>query len=322
MSTIGAAVAHNVLSTGPQETLSVRKFLPLALLIGIAGCSSLPPMRDTLEHFDEGAHTVATAQLTFLSAVQFADCDEQFLSKAYDYAHGQDGIDLRASCQPSVLPAEQVETRQALLNAIILYVDQLQAMAAAGDDQSLDTNEQDLAAKANALAQAHGFSNLSAPADVEAAVIGLTGMVLDRRKSRTLVSAAREQQPALSKVVAALQNENVELAAAIDSNLVVVRAELAAVLAEVRNHDHEKVFFDAVQARGILQAADPFHASAPLTPDDPQAEDAKRTSQVVAQLNDALEAIVQANHALATSGPGGVKAAVPDLIVRARAAQR
>jgi len=68
------------------------------------------------------------------------------------------------------------------MDAITLYADQIQALASADDAKNLTTNEQSFASNLNDFAKKQGFTNLGIASDVEAAVMGITGMILDSKK--------------------------------------------------------------------------------------------------------------------------------------------
>jgi hypothetical protein len=280
----------------------------VAAASSLTACSGLTQVQDSISKFDQSTHSVATAQTTFFEAVQAADCDSQFYDAAYSYAQNKaPGIDLRSNCSPRGLTDAQLKIRQTLLASITLYADQLQALAAAGDSKQLSTNEQSLASNINSFAQNQGFAKSGIAADVEAAIIGLTGMVLDYTKFATIQAAAAAQQDNLSKVVTQLKAENIGDAAGIDSNLSNIRDEMATELARIRKTNGPVAFFYVANARSILTSANPLGS--------------QTSTSTVQQLNASLDAIVSANQAIASAGTGGIVAAVNDLVARAQQAQ-
>lgn len=310
-------------SASMRQSRARSDLLPTVVLMGIslAACSSLPPVRDTMGTFDQAAHTVSTEQMTFLGNVRAIDCQLQFLDTALTYAKGSGGIDLRGNCAPRVPTTAEVQIRENLMNSIVLYVDQLQAITLDGDHSALDQNAQTAAGTINAFAAHHGLSKLSVAADVESAVIELTNVVLDRQKIKTVRTAASKEQEALEKVVATLVAENTSLAAEVQSNIGTMRADLASVLARIRQQQHEAVFFDVIEARRMLFAAGAFGSSTPTLSDlGTSAVPLSNIDDTVSQLNAALQSLSAANKALATSGPGGLAAAVNELAARAKAA--
>jgi hypothetical protein len=297
----------------------------LASFFLISGCSSLTQVQDSLSKFDQGAHSVSTSQMSFLNGAHAVECATQFYGAAYAYSlDNAVPIDLRGQCKSDglMLSSAQIQVRQNLMDSITLYADQLQALSSAGDDKNLDSNLQTTAGNLNTLAGKYGLSKQDASIahDVEAAVVGLTNMVLDQKKANDVRAAASAQQANLSKVVTALKAENVSLASGIDGDIGDIRAHLAALLAVTRNKQGSAVFFDVVRARNYLQAVSPFGTQAM---DD--SVGAKNPTidplTAVQQLNAALDSLVSANNAIATSGTGGITAAVSDLVARAQAAQ-
>lgn len=302
----------------------LRRLTPLILYGAcLAGCTTLPPLQDTISKFDEGAHSVAAAQMDFIRAVRTVDCESQFFTRAYNYAKGTGGIDLRNSCTPTVIKDQELQIRQTFLNAVTLYADQLQALAAAGDDKTLDDNSQSLATATNSFAKKQGFSKLGVASDVEAAIIGLTNMVMDHKKSDIIKVAAANQQDNLAKVVSYLKDENASFAGSIESNLGLMRADLATISADVRKKDGDAVFFYLLQTPGILRGADPFaQSTSPAGTSDLASLAATSNPDSNAEvLNKSLDSLVQANQALAKSAAPGIVAAVNDLVTRAKAAQ-
>jgi hypothetical protein len=301
-----------------------RPFVCLAVAC-LSGCSGLTQVQDSLSKFDQGAHSVASSQMAFFNSVHTVECEKQFYDSAYHYSADRSlPIDLRGKCESSVLflNSVQIETRQKLLTAITLYADQLQALASAGDDKDLDSNLQTAAGNLNKLASEAGLSSKDATIghDVEAAVVGLTNMALDKEKASDIRAAAASQQDNLLRVASTLKAENLSVASVVNDDIGSIRANLAATLSATRNTQGSGVFFDVVRARQYLRTLAPFGSSGmddSAGVADPNIDPASAT----AQLNAALDGLVQANHAIATAGNGGVGAAVSDLIARAQAAQ-
>ncbi len=264
-----------------------------------------------MSKFDQGAHSVSAAQIGYFNDMRTAECEAQFYGAVYAYARSETAaIDLRGNCTPLRLTDPQMTIRQNLMNSITLYADALQALSATGDDKQLDTNAQNLAAKINGLAKSGGFAVSGVGADVEAAIVGLTGMVIDNKKFTEVRDAAISQQENLSSVIDALKKENSEDAVGIDSSLSNIRDELTTILATERGQRGTAVFFDVIQSRDILLAVNPLDNKT-----------GANLETAVQQLNDALDSLVAANQAIATSGNGGIIAAVNDLVVRAQQAQ-
>jgi hypothetical protein len=328
--------------------LTLQISLPLVVVLGLGGCSGLTQMQDTIGKFDQGAHSVASAQIGFDRAARAVECKDQFFTKAAAFAApgATGGIDLHADCSPTVMTDASLQIRQSLMDSITLYADQIQALASADDTKNLASNEQTFASNLNGFAKKQGFTDLGIASDVEAAVMGITGMILDAKKETDIRAAAKAQQSNLKKIVKLLQDENTSLAKGIKSNLGRISALLTKAVAELRAAEqHEyvsaggtekdsakarqpvpatpEVFFALLSAPGILQEANPFTPLGQPGPDDKPLppNTAGNPADAADQLNKSLDALVTANDALATAGTGGLVAVVNDLVARAKAAQ-
>jgi len=303
---------------------SLSRYGVLFAVIALTSGCALTQLQDSLSKFDQGAHSVATSQMAFFNGVHRIECEKQFYDAAYNYSKNKNTpIDLRGKCKADqlFLSSAQIKIRQNLLDAITLYADQLQALASAGDDKNLDTNLQTTATNLNKLASQGGLSknDISIAADVEAAVVALTNMVLDQVKKNDIKTAAKNQQDNIVKVVEALKAENKSLASGVDDYIGSIRTNLVATLSAIRDKQGPVVFFDVVGARSYLQTLSPFGSNA-LDDSDPSIDPLDPLS-AVKQLNAALDGLVAANKVIANSDTGGIVAAVNDLVVRAQAAQ-
>ena len=287
-------------------------------LLALSGCShGLSQLRDSVSRFDEGAHAVAGAETNFLLAVRTADCESQFYHQAYDFALGTtDALDLGGPCVPAILDDRQLEIRRALMDAITLYADKLQTLVTRDDDQQLDANGRALAGQVNAFARGHGVTKLSVASEVEAAVIELTDLALDAVRFESAKRAAASMARPLGEVVHELERENSSFAPAIAAKVEGLEPQLHLAAVAARQHRGAASFLDVIEARRILLAADPFGATRP-----PGAAPGSGSDDVAGRLDAALEAVVQANAALAQAGTGGLLAAVNDLIAKAQSAQ-
>jgi hypothetical protein len=302
-----------------------RLAIPLALAALLSACSGLTQLQDSLSKFDQGAHVVASSQATFFNGVHSVECEAQFYAGAYAYSKDDSvPIDLRGKCAADklFLNSAQIAIRQKMLDALTLYADALQALGATGDDKSLDTNLQAAAGNINTLATNSGLSKAdgSIATDVEAAIVGLTNMILDQKKKTDIQAAAKSQQANLAKIVDTLKAENLSLASGVDDLIGAIRANLAATLATTRQREGSAVFFDVVRARGYLESVSPF-GSKGLDDSTGTSDPVVDPSVAVSQLNAALDGLVSANNAIANAGVGGINAAVADLVSRAQAAR-
>jgi hypothetical protein len=115
----------------------------------IAGCAGLGAIQDSVTKFDQGVHSASTAQMSFFRAVQVADCTNQFYTHTYDWAMGKGNFDLTGVCQPEVLTDDQIRIRQALMDALTLYADNMVTLASSDDNKTLDSNSQKLSGTLN-----------------------------------------------------------------------------------------------------------------------------------------------------------------------------
>jgi hypothetical protein len=167
----------------------------------------------------------------------------------------------------------------------------------------------------------------SITSNVEAAVIALANMVLDQTRAHDIRKAAAAHQADLNIVVKTLKDENVSIASGIDDYIREMRANLITSLAYARQTQGSAVFFETLRVREYLHALAPFSRSGDddstesKDPSGPNPHDPDlNAANAVTQLNEALESLLMANHAIATSGNGGIAAAVQDLVSRAQAA--
>jgi hypothetical protein len=302
-------------------------FLLIGLvLIALSACPGFSRIQDAVLQFSQATHAASTAETAFLNAVQVAECEDQFYTSAYNYSTSKDpkaNFDLTGYCKPIVITPEQIETRNALMTAIILYADKMQALATSDDDKQLDANSQTLAQNLNNLASSGGIK-LKDPAivqGVEAAFGAIAKMVLDQVKYSNLRTAAQNMQSHLMAVVKALKSENFGLGQTITGSLgdieIMLRDEIAL------SHQQGKVaaadtFFNIMNSRNILMSADALTKKSFASPENAPKPVPVDTSKPV---NDALDAIVRCNDAIAKTGTGGIYAAVNDLYKRAMGAK-
>jgi hypothetical protein len=291
------------------------------ITVGLVGCSGLTQLQDSVTKFDQGVHSASTAQMNFFLAVQTADCNHQFYTNAYNWALDiSTTFDLSGACKPTILEDKQIQTRQSLMDAITLYADKMAALATSDDNKALNSNAQELAGNLSSLAKTGGFSSLPVAAGVEAAIIATSDMVLDKKRFADITTAATDMAKPLETVVTTLKAENTTFGVGIASKIGGIEENLRVVLTATHATRGRLSFFDVVEARRIMQSVNPF---SPVQLDASKgAVDPKSDPQNVAQqLNAALDAVVNANKAIASASMGGIIAAINDLIARAQAAQ-
>lgn len=297
-----------------------RKLVIVALCGAVSACSGLTQMQDTVGRFDQGAHAVAYSEMAFLRQVQAVDCAHVFYSSALSWsAKATDALDLSGRCEPTIITNDQLAARQRLVDTITLYADKIQALATNDSNKTLDRNAQGLAGKINAIVRDKGLSKAMPVAqDVEAAMVAIAEMALDQRRFKDVRGAARDMQPALAKVVEALQSENSLFAQGMAGKIEQLEIQLHIALSKSREFDGARSFLDVIAARDIFRQANALG----LSPGMGVAKDGKVDPlNAAVQLNGALDAILNANDALANAGTGGVIAAVNDLVARAKHAQ-
>lgn len=288
-----------------------------------SACAGLSQIQHPVSQFDQATHSAATAESAFLDSILMVDCEAQFYENAYNYAHNQGTLKLIGYCTPRVIKPEQIELRKSLMNAIVLYADKMQALASTDDDKQLDTNSQTLAKNLNTLATTGGIK-LKDPAlvqGVETAFIAIANMALDQKKYKTIREAAQNMQLPLTNVVEALKSENSSLAKDMGDKIKtgkfgLVENQLHIVINESRNktNDPGETFFNIVNGRNIL-------LSLSQVPKQSFGLSGTKSGDPAKPLNDALDAIVNCNKAIAETKSGGIGAAASDLYQRATAAQ-
>ena len=285
----------------------------------LAGCSGLSQIQEPVTQLDQGVHSVSTNEMTFLKAVETADCNNQFYNTVHDWAVGKKGsnFDITGDCTPSILTDKQIQIRQQLMDALTLYADKMRALTSGDDDKTLDANSQQLASSLNSFAKKQGFSSLAVASDVEAAIINLSEMVLDQKRFADIHAAASSMQPSLKTIIDVLKTDNTNFALGLASNLDQTEVNLRDVLINTHRQRGAMSFFDVVEARQTMQTLNPLGAS-PLAAPLSSAHD---PSKVAEQLNASLDAIVVANQAIANGKAEKAMAAVNDLVARAKSAQ-
>lgn len=290
----------------------------LLILVVISGCARFSQIQNAVSQFDQATHKAADAENAFLDMVITVDCEAQFYEQAYKYAlKMEDNFKLKAYCTPRVLTPGQSEIRKLLMAAIVLYADKMQALATDDDNKQLDTNSQNLAQNLNRLATAGGI-NLPNPAlvqGIETAFITIAKMALDQTKYKNIREAAEKMQPQLVTIVEALKKENWgfgQTTGEQTGKIGAIETQVRALIAKShdQNNDPAETFFNIVNGRNILLSLNQvpkqsFGLSGPLTRDPAK------------PVNDALDAIINCNKAIAETGSGGINAAANDLFQRA-----
>jgi hypothetical protein len=143
-------------------------------------------------------------------------------------------------------------------------------------------------------------------------------MALDRVKYSTIRSAAQSMQPHLNTVVTALKSENIGFGMAMNDSLGQIEITMRTLIADLQKKDQEPIetFFDIINSRNLIISADPLtKRSLALPANTPIAN----PLDIAKPINDALDAVVSCNQAIANpkTGSGGIYAAAEDLFKRA-----
>jgi hypothetical protein len=320
----------------------------IVVSLGLTGCSGLTQLQDTISKYDQGVHSVSTGQMAFFRQVQMADCNNQFYSNAYAFAiNKSDVLDLSGTCNPTILDANQIKSRQALMDSLTLYVDKIQTLATNDTDKALDANSRSLAEAINGLAKSRGLASLSHAEDIEAALIAISEMALDQRRFGDIRNAAQSMMPFVKQVVEALKTENSTFAIGMASKMDQLEPQLHLALVEARDtavdacrdqcaaqkprqstgdvgkcvqkcqYAGARSLLDVIAAREVMRAINPLGAS-PVSVAQGNEDPKLDPRNVAKQLNGALDSVVNANDALASAGTGGIAATVNDLVARAQ----
>ena len=303
-----------------QVRIHWNRLLFVWLLPLFAGCAGLSELQNGLSQFDQGAHEVSTAQMGFFHQVQVADCNNQFYGAAFNFATKQsDILNLAATCEPTLLTTKQIELRQKLMDSLTLYADKLQALGTSDANKTLDSNSQDLAKNLDMFAKTQGLSaaGLEIADGVEAAIAAIAEMALDERRYSDIKTAAAGMGPHIRKIVDALKQENMIFAEGLGSKVDQIQIQLRSALLAARQKQDARSFIDVLAAREIVRSINPLGAS-PISVSAGSADPKLDPRNVAKQLNASLDALVNANNALATAGTGGFIAAVNDLVARGK----
>jgi len=290
--------------------------------VALGGCATIgiTQLQDTVGKFDQAAHSTATAEMAFLGSVQSIDEQTQFYQAAFSYATNKEtNFDVTGDFKSTLLTSEQIATRKALMDALTLYADKMQAIACGDDDKQLDSNSQSLANHLLGLAAAKKLPTGTESLDraVETAVDAVARLALDRIRATDLRKTATDIQPDLETLVKALQQENDPLGKTVIGNLGQIEIELRTIVAMSHQHapeDAAGTFFAIMQSRKLLTDTNalmtyPGNSTVPVK------------GEIAKPINDTLGAILNGNEAIAKKGVGGLAAAATDLYQRAQTAK-
>jgi len=280
-----------------------------------SACAGLTQMQDTAAKFDQGVHTVSTAEMNLFTQVQAAECSRNFYVQGFDFATvprdkttgkypERPPLDLRSNtCVHLELTDEQLALRQKLMQTITLYADAIQTLTNGTSDTNLSDEAKTVAGKIKDLGTQQKFTSteVGVGAVLNAALVTIATMVIDHSSYKDVKSAATAMQTPITNVVKALKAENSADAIGLASKADGLANEMRTSLSAARDNTGAASFLDVVSTRMALD-------SLIVTPPN------------VAQLNATLDAVVKANDALAHSTNGGAIPEIADLISRAQQA--
>jgi predicted Zn-dependent protease with MMP-like domain len=282
----------------------------------VCSCAGLTQLQDTALRFDQGVHAAAAAEMTLFQSVQAAQCNRDFYRAGFEFstaerdsgtgafAPAESDLDMRTGqCAHTELTDDELALRQRLLDTVTLYADAIQSLTNGSADQKLGDEALALAGHIHEMGEHQGFSprGQTTASALNAAVITVTELVLDHTAYRHVRDAAAKAQGELATVVAELKAENTADAVGLQSKADALANEMRSAVSAARDEFGPASFLHVVYARLTLQ-------SLVISPPD------------VAQMNAALDAIVNANAALARSSNGGAIPAIADLVTRAQQA--
>jgi hypothetical protein len=289
---------------------SFSRIVVIALL-ALSACSGLGQLGDSISKFDQAAHSVAAAQVKFLQSVRAVDCQNQYVARLYDFAIGRTAtIDLSGECTPKAPTDQQIEIRQKLMDALVLYADKLQALATGSASKNFGSNAQSLASNLNDFAAKGGFKVPGIAAKVEAAVIAVAQMALDQHIFRSVRAAAAGESDNIDQIVEALKGENDAAAIAVRSHLNKITENMALAARYARAQHGAGTFYLVLSSPSAVQSLATLGTGKAAT-----------VEGAAVELNAALDAFAKANAAIATADSGTMLDALNDLVARAQAAQ-
>jgi len=280
----------------------------IALTFWLTGCAHL---EDSVNKFDQGTHAASAAEMDFLRSALTLKCAADYYSSAAKYAAtaGNGAApDYKMRC--SAKRVNELHLRQLAMDSLVAYADKMLALASSGDRTTLDATTQKMAASVNAAAKTEQFSGIPTASIVEAGIIALTDVALDRTKNRDMQQAASSVQPGLASIIADLKSENDTALKDIPTNSMTI---YLAIDNAIMTTNRRPTALDFAAAAYILDSAG--------IPDSSMTSLAVEPSERVEKLNATLDAVLAANKALATGTPESIKDAIKDLSERVQAAR-
>lgn len=292
----------------------------VVVLVGLslAGCAGLSLVQDTIKKYRQGVHSISSAEMNFYRSAQTAECTSYFYKNASKWAEGTvKEFDISGVCIPQTITDERIIRQQELIDKIILYADKIDALASSENDKTLSNNAKEVTEKIESILKTYDIFDLSAGTEVEVAIVGISEMGMDRKKLTEIKKAAKKMEPYLETVIKKMKEDNLALAAGIETHLSDIRKSIEKVLAKDRKTGIRRLL-NLVEARHLLQTASPFGRT-PLV-QTKGAENKKKVPKTVAlKLNNALDAVLLANRAIVNADTGSIAASVKNLVFQTQA---
>lgn len=205
------------MSQHPAARYIFRTAPLLATLLAVA-CSTLPQLAGPIDQFAAATQAVAGAERQYLQQLRRSDETAQRSEATLAYVLDPQHPKLAPPVKPTLTTA-QTAALQAVLDALQLYAEQLQRLAA-GDNGEFDEASRALAQQALATDQAVIRSGI-APEQAGKAATALTAIadaLTDRRRSEAIQATVARLDPAIGPLVDVLKGNNTAAAARIKGN--------------------------------------------------------------------------------------------------------
>jgi hypothetical protein len=288
----------------------MKKLLGIILLLaGLMGCAGLSSIKGSVSQFDQGVNAVSANEMVFLKNVQSVDCITAFYIRSSDWARGAtDNFDITGSCNPTLLTDDQVRLRQAMMDALTLYADSLQALASGSDYAPINSGAKTLSTDITKLSTQLGLpTSYPIGVGVQTAINALAGMLLDQKRFTDIRKAVTAASPYIEAIVGELKAENTLFAMSVKSKIEQVHLTMRTTVARERSRS----MFDLITVRSILQESNAF-GTAPIA--GTVGQNAYTDPALIASgLNRSLDAVLAANKSILTDDPLTIRSAVNNL---------